>query len=415
MKIIRPFLLLGSLLFPLIILSQSEGLTSSPYSLYGLGVINQTSIGKNNSMGFSGLALPTETSINSLNPSNYALIPQNSFFYDIGITEEFNTYANAGDKEWKNTLNFSNIAFAFRITERLGAGISLIPYSDVGYSLLGLVSNIEGSNESFESNVSGLGGLNDFSFNVGYGLSDSFRLGIHGSFLFGKIEETETFTINTSYFQLNETTNYSGLRIGIGTQFDITNNFTIGSTVKLPISLKGNLTRSVNKTLDGTETLVVDGEADSISDFKLPLELGFGFSTKIKESLLLSVDYKKNFWSTTNQLENIGSYSDQNIYAIGLEYSIKQRGFTYWNRMKFRAGFNYEDGYLNVNDNKIDGFTITAGLGLPMGEISNSMINLSYAYGSRGQIQNILVKENYHSLTINFSLEDLWFRDRKIN
>ena len=346
MKIIRPFLLLGSLLFPLIILSQSEGLTSSPYSLYGLGVINQTSIGKNNSMGFSGLALPTETSINSLNPSNYALIPQNSFFYDIGITEEFNTYANAGDKEWKNTLNFSNIAFAFRITERLGAGISLIPYSDVGYSLLGLVSNIEGSNESFESNVSGLGGLNDFSFNVGYGLSDSFRLGIHGSFLFGKIEETETFTINTSYFQLNETTNYSGLRIGIGTQFDITNNFTIGSTVKLPISLKGNLTRSVNKTLDGTETLVVDGEADSISDFKLPLELGFGFSTKIKESLLLSVDYKKNFWSTTNQLENIGSYSDQNIYAIGLEYSIKQRGFTYWNRMKFRAGFNYEDGYL---------------------------------------------------------------------
>jgi len=83
--------------------------------------------------------------------------------------------------------------------------------------------------------------------------------------------------------------------------------------------------------------------------------------------------------------------------------------------MKFRAGFNYEDGYLNVNDNKIDGFTITAGLGLPMGEISNSMINLSYAYGSRGQIQNILVKENYHSLTINFSLEDLWFRDRKIN
>ncbi|WP_245978189.1 hypothetical protein [Flagellimonas taeanensis] len=109
--------------------SQSEGLTSSPYSLYGLGTINQTSIGQSNGLGYSGIAHRMDTGINNLNPANYALVPQNSFFYDIGVVGEYNNYSNRGDDESKTTFNFSNIAFAFRIANRLGAGISLIPYS----------------------------------------------------------------------------------------------------------------------------------------------------------------------------------------------------------------------------------------------------------------------------------------------
>jgi len=395
--------------------AQSEGLTSSPYSLYGLGIINQTSIGRSNAMGYSGIGLKTETEINNLNPSNFALIPQNSFFYDIGVVGEFNSYSNSSNNESKTTLNFSNLAFAFRITDRLGAGVTMVPYSDVGYTLLGLVSNIEGSSETFESNVTGLGGLNDLSFNVGYGLSDAFRVGVKASLLFGKIEENETFSISNSYFVLNEITNYSGFRFGLGMQYDITDKITLGSTVQLPVTLSGNLTRSVDKTLDGEEINVEDEETDNVSGFKLPLEIGFGMSAKILESLTLSADYKRNYWDNTHQSESIGTYTDQDIYAFGIEYLKNPRGFKYWERMRFRAGFNYDNGYLALNDSKIDGYTLTAGLGLPIGKASNSILNLSYAYGSKGQVQNILVKENYHTLTLNFSLEDLWFRQRKID
>ncbi len=402
-------------LFHAMVMAQSEGLTSSPYSLYGLGVINQTSIGKTNSMGYSGIGLKSTTDINNLNPSNYSLTPKNSFFYDIGVVGEFNSYSNKGDNESKTTLNFSNLAFAFRIADRLGAGVTLVPYSDVGYTLLGLVSNIEGSNETFESNVAGLGGLNDLSFNLGYGITDNLRVGGRASLLFGNIEETETFAISNSYFELNETTNYSGLRLGLGMQWDIFDKLTFGSTVQLPVNLKGNLTRSVYKTLDGSSITVEDEEADNVSDFKLPLELGFGFSTKIKESLILTADYKRNLWDATNQSESIGTYMDQDIYAFGLEFQRDPNGFKYGQRIRYRAGFNYDNGYLAINDNKIDGYTITAGIGLPVGFATNSVINLSYAYGSKGQIQNILVKENYHTLTLNLSLEDLWFRKRVID
>ena len=414
-KMTRFLPIMGLFLLQSIAFSQSEGLTSSPYSLYGLGIINQTSIGKSNGMGYTGIGLRSSTDINNLNPSNYALIPQNSFFYDIGVVGEFNSYSNKGDNESKTTLNFSNLAFAFRVANRLGAGISLVPYSDVGYSILGLVTNIEGSNETFESNVSGLGGLNDLSFNLGYGLSDAFRLGVKASLLFGNIEESEAFVISNSYFELNETTNYSGLRLGFGMQFDVTDKFTFGSTIQLPVTLKGNLSRSVYKTLDNIDVVVEDEEEDDVSDFKLPLELGFGFSAKLKKQWTVSADYKRNFWDATNQSENIGTYRDQDIYAMGLEYLNDLKGFKYWQRMRFRAGFNYDNGYLALNDSKIDGYTLTAGIGFPVGYATNSVINLSYAYGSKGQLQNILVKENYHTLTLNFSLEDLWFRKRVID
>nr|WP_293294525.1 hypothetical protein [Allomuricauda sp.] len=395
--------------------SQSEGLTSSPYSLYGLGAINQTSIGQSNGLGYSGIGLKVENGINNLNPANFALIPQNSFFYDVGIKGELNNYTNRGGNEAKTTLNFSNLAFAFRITDNLGAGITMIPYSDVGYSLLGLQSNIEGTNETFESNVSGLGGLSDLSMNLGYGLTENFRLGLKASFLFGNIEETESFVISSSYFELNETTNYSGFRLGLGAHLDITENITIGSSFQLPLSLKGNLTRSVSKTLDATDVLVDDGQNDDVSDFKLPMEIGFGISSRILESFTFCADYKKNFWDATDQSESIGTYMDQNIYALGLEYLKNPRGLKYGQRIRIRAGFNYDDGYLSMNDNKIDGYTFTFGLGLPMGRSLNSLINLSYSYGSKGYVQDILVQENYHSLSLNLSFEDLWFRKRKID
>ncbi len=402
-------------LVQMVALSQSEGLTSSPYSLYGLGTINQTSIGQSNALGYSGLAHRTDTGINNLNPANYALVPQNSFFYDVGVVAEYNSYSNRGDDESKTTFNFSNLAFAFRIANRLGVGISLIPYSDVGYTLLGLVSNIEGSDETFESNVSGIGGLNDLGINLGYGITDRLRLGVRTSVLFGNIEEKESFLISNSYFELNETTNYSAFRLGFGMQYDITDKISVGSTVQFPVTLTGNLTRSVSKTLDGQEIIVEDEENDDGSDFKLPLELGFGISTKIFKTFTLNADYKKNFWDATNQSESIGTYSDQDIYAIGLEYLNNSKGYKYWERIRYRAGFNYDNGYLALNDNKIDGYNITVGIGLPMGYAANSLINLSYAYGSKGQINNILVEENYHSITLNLSLEDLWFAKRKID
>ncbi|MCM4170764.1 hypothetical protein DHD32_04690 [Arenibacter sp. TNZ] len=395
------------------VLAQSEGLTSSPYSLYGLGAINQTSIGRTNGMGYSGLAMKSDTEINNLNPANFALTPQNSFFYDIGIRGKYNNYSNRINDESKATVNFSNLALAFRIADRLGAGIALVPYTDVGYTLVGVKTNIEGTEETFESNVSGLGGLSDLKINLGYGITDKLRFGASFSVLFGKIEEEESFQIYNSAFVSTEDTNYSGARFGLGMQYDLTKNITLGSTVQFPTSLKGSVRRSVIKSLDAVEITVEEDESNTVADFKMPMELGVGLSTKFLKSFTLNADYKKNYWSDTGQSENIGEYADQDIYALGLEFVRNSSSYKYNQRIRYRTGFNYDTGYLSINDAKIDGYNFTAGVGLPIGRGNNSMLNLSYSYGSTGLIENILIKENYHVLTVNFSLEDLWFKKRK--
>tara|TARA_R110002020_G_scaffold117986_1_gene269633 strand:+ start:30912 stop:32138 length:1227 start_codon:yes stop_codon:yes gene_type:complete len=395
--------------------AQSEGLTSSPYSLYGLGVINQTSIGRSNGLGYTGIGMKSATDINNLNPANFALTPKNSFFYDVGVRGAYNSYGNRVEGESKASLNFSNLAFAFSIVEGLGMGISLVPYSDVGYSILGIGTNIEGSTETFESNVTGVGGLNDLKLNLGYSLTPSLRLGLGASFLFGNIEEKESFVVSGSSFVLEETTNYSGARLGLGAQYDIGERFSLGTTVQLPVSLKGTLKRSVLKTLDLTEVEVEDETPDEVSNFKLPMELGLGISAKVFPFLMVNMDYKRNFWEATDQSENTGTYEDQDIFGIGLEFLKNEKGRKLADRIRYRAGFNFDNGYLAIDDVKIESYGITAGVGLPLNPYNNSMINLSYSYGATGKLQNTLIREDYHLLTLNLSLEDLWFAKRKIN
>ncbi|EIJ40043.1 membrane protein [Galbibacter orientalis] len=396
--------------------AQSESLTSSPYSLYGLGVINQSSIGKVNGMGFTGIAMKSNGYINNLNPASYSVIPQNSFLFDVGGKAEMNTYANKNNSENNSSFNFSNIAIAFPINSKMGMGLTLIPYSQVGYSLIGLETNIEGSTETFESNISGNGGLNEFTGNFGYSLIPRISLGMSASVLFGNIQENEDFSISSASFSLEEETAYSGVQLGFGTQIDVLKNLTIGSTIKLPTTLNGNLKRSTYKTLEYNSITIEDQAEDDAADFKLPMQFGLGFSSRLfNNQLTINGDYKKSFWDNTNQTDHIGTYTDQNIYGIGLEYTNGARNKSYFKRISYRAGFNYDDGYLEINNSKISNYSITGGLGLPISNRNNSTLNISYSYGTKGLVKNILVKENYHLITVNLNLHDFWFVKRLVD
>ena len=66
-------------------------------------------------------------------------------------------------------------------------------------------------------------------------------------------------------------------------------------------------------------------------------------------------------------------------------------------------------------DQKISKYGLSLGIGFPLNKQDKSMINLSYSYGTQGNINNGLIKENFHLLSLNFSFEDLIFVTRKFN
>ncbi len=387
-----------------------NSLSSSPYSLYGLGLTNELNTGKTNALGHAGIAIPSNDGINSLNPASYSTIPKYSFFFDVGVKIQKETLVDSNGDEPRLNANFSNIAIAFPINKKSGLGVSLIPYTNVGYTILDIESNIEGSTDTFTTNVFGSGGLNDFKISYGYALFPKFRLGVSGSVLFGEIKETESNIINNELISLNESNTYSGLRFNAGFQYDITKKLSFGSTVTLPTTLGGSQNTTILQS-DGS-TLEIE---DDLDDFKLPLELGFGLYYKFNEQYSFNFDYKYNFWETTNQSDRVGTYVDQEFFGLGLEYTPRKEGLKYWQRIRYRAGFNFDNGNLSIHDQRIKNYAFNVGLGLPFQRKRNSMLNISYSYGQQGLVSNGLIKENYHLLSLNLSLEGLWFIKPKFN
>ncbi len=400
-------------LMPLGTLAQLNNLTGSPYSLFGLGVRTNSNIGKNNALGKGGYALEATDFINNFNPAAFAGIPKKNFLFDIGILTELSRIESGNNDERRLAGNISSIAIAASIDKNSGFGLTLDPLSDVGYAVVGIESNIEGSLDSFVSSIFGSGGISDLKLSYGYRINDYVKAGIGLSYLFGNITETERINAGVSSLTVEETNVYNGGRVEVGLQGKFSNTFSFGTRWQLPTALNGKRDRSIQKIIDlvpAPSTVENTNDVD-IPNFDLPLEVSTGVAFRPLPNLNFNLDYTKSYWNATDQSDNIGDFVDQDIVAIGAEYMKDPDSFRYWERIQFRAGFNYDSGYLEVNNEAINSFSITGGIGFPVGR---SRLNLAYTYRESGSSNGILVQEAFNTININFSLRDFWFLKRKV-
>jgi len=88
-----------------------------------------------------------------------------------------------------------------------------------------------------------------------------------------------------------------------------------------------------------------------------------------------------------------------------LRKSINGRGYVSW------VGARFEETGIVLNNQPIEDFGITFGLGLPVGGVSK--INIAVELGQLGTLDGGLIKENYTNIMLGFSLSDIWFIKRK--
>jgi hypothetical protein len=74
---------------------------------------------------------------------------------------------------------------------------------------------------------------------------------------------------------------------------------------------------------------------------------------------------------------------------------------------------NFDTGYLEIDGKRVNNAAISFGISLPI-ENTFSAVNISYSYGQKGRVADNLIKENYHKLSLNLSLDGIWFVKRKI-
>ena len=406
-------------LFTLLILSnsyalvaQTNSLTGSPYSVFGLGVQTNSNLAGFSGFGNTGIAYQGGSLLNPYNPAALASIEAKSFLFDIGLNTEISTLSNRSNDERRISSNFSSVAMAFNASGNWGVGFTLVPATNVGYTLLGIEGDIEGSEETFTSNVVGSGGVNKIKLDYGQRILNGLNFGLEASYLFGTIDENENIRLENSGLIITEENMYSGFQLGFGAQYRFNEKVTLGATNKFQSILKGSQNRYVIKSLNTINSIVEDEEDIAIDDFTFPFQFGIGLSTSYVPNLTLNIDYSKKLWSATEQSDAIGDYTDQSTFGVGGEYIPNKNGFKYWQRINYRAGFNYDSGNLEVNDISIDQYKYTLGLGLPIGK-GNSMINISYNFINNGVVDGILIEENTHLLNINLTLKDVWFLKRQ--
>ena len=396
-------------------IAQTNRLTGSPYSLFGLGIETGSNVGKNAALGRAGYALYGQDFINLENPASFGTQSKNRFIFDIGFLGELSSLENANTEENRLASNFSSLAFLASVDEHSSFGLSLSPYSDVGYSLVGIESNVEGSFDQFVSNIFGTGALNGLTLSYGRSFWNRIRLGAKVTYLFGSIEETEAVFAGISGLTVVEESSYRGLQLGLGLQTDIASYLSYGFTVNFPTELSGNQDRIVQKTLDLVQS-PVESETDiDLDPFDLPFEINNGILVKPWQQLSLNLDYSLKFWEATGQTDNVGDFINQSVFSGGAEFIANSEGFKYFQRVQLRAGMFYDTGYLSIRGEDISSMGFSFGIGFPLSRRTGSRINLSYTNIARGSTNGILVDENINSVNLNITLKDIWFLKRKID
>ena len=392
--------------------SFSQSISSSPYSLYGLGSLYESDFGSIPAIGSSGIALPSNRFINNLNPASLGFMYQNHFLFDIGGKAIFSSYENNSKKENRNNLQFSHIAFAFPVSPKSAFSLALKPYSSSTFKISNLSLPIQDSQENYTLNATGTGGLNDFDISYGYRIGKKIALGLSTSILFGNTTDDRDYTIANSITNIYKKIYYNGVRATLGGQFKVDSTFTLGMNLKSPTKINATKVQSVTSVFNSGSLAIESEVASDTDDYYMPLEIGVGLSKVFKNNLNMTLDYGKGLWNSTNQSDLYGNFVNQDKFALGFSYSKSKNIRSYYDRIQYSTGLNYDTGYLEVDNKRINSMSFSLGVSLPI-ENTFSALNISYSFGQKGRISDGLIKENYHKLSLNLGLDGIWFVKRK--
>ncbi|WEK36733.1 MAG: hypothetical protein P0Y53_04395 [Candidatus Pseudobacter hemicellulosilyticus] len=406
---------------------------NSPYSRYGLGDLVPTQNMATRGIGGVSAAYFDQTSINFVNPASYGRLQ--STILDIGV--EWNTRTlKATDPVRKfnsYSPNISYVQLAFPIKKNGGWGINLglRPITRINYKITDQDSLYRpGFTDTLDVNTlyEGSGGTYQAHVGTGFRIARNFTAGINVGYTFGsKDYSTKTTLVDTStfYYKSNHQrrTSYGGFLFNAGLQYVAKLN----KSTFLQMGVYGNLEQNFNAKEDyrvhtfeynangGIDTIDNASRQDIDGKIKYPASYGAGLILNKPGKFLIGVDYVMQKWSDYRFYDQKDLVDDSWELRIG-GMLAPSGGKTYWTNVGYRAGFNFGQDYIFVNEKELKKWGMSLGVALPMRKPAYtnqfSVINITAEYGQRGNNDNP-IRENYFRLGVGFSLTDIWFLKRK--
>lgn len=414
--------------------AMAQSTSSSPYSRFGLGDLQEPLLPQNRAMG--GIAVGIQQlggyhNINVVNPASYSAIRLT--VVDIGAYANLTTLSNSSLKEKSNNFRMSHLALAIPVSKRSALSFGLLPYSDLGYRFKNQVQ-IDTNNVDYI--YSGAGGLSKAYLGYGFGIGSNLNLGFNVSYIFGGLKQfrsTEFPELNGAINSRIENNNsVGGLNYDYGLQYSINitdeSRFILGysgtASTKLNSKNKYVATQYMKNFSTGDESAAADTILFRQSDnekINLPLIHRFGISYEKLNKFLIGADFTMGQWSKFSIDGQNGGLNNSMSAAIGAQIIPNINSInSYLDLIDYRVGLRYDKTYITVSGTDIKQYAATFGLGLPLisdrsGRITFSKVNFSTEIGKRGTLTNNLVKENFINFSLGFTLNDKWFQKYKFD
>jgi len=422
----RKLILALALLLPAFVATSQVNI-SSPYSIFGIGNLYGVSSQMNMALGGASTAFSSPYFINPANPASYMAFDTNSFVFDAAFNLRSATLKTIDQSQKTKFGTLSNLYFGFPVTKWWRASLGVMPYSNVGYEMQG--SQVVTDIGKMVSVYKGSGGLNKAYIGSAFSPVKNLSVGINMSYLFGNIVKERALTFpdsgNYANTMVKSSARLSKLNYDLGLiyrknlkegrfiQMGLTFNpkqSVDGKSDQIAYSYAYNYSTNLEQIKD-----TVSYEAGQNSEVILPTAIGAGFMLGSTNRWFATADVNYQKWSEFRYLGNNPGLKDNLRISVGGQYRPSPVDIgKYYERINYRAGFRFEQSYLEIQNTRINDFGVSFGVGLPMKK-SKSTINIAMELGTQGTTNNGLIKEKYMRVTIGSALQERWFIKRRIN
>lgn len=407
-----------------------SNLTNSPYTRYGFGKLGSVGNAATKAMGELGVVGYSNSYTNLYNPASLVGIDTLTCLVEAGLNGEWQFSQEKGQSASKFNAGFNYLSIHFPLWRNFAGALSLTPYSMVGYyygaeEKEGLESPlIKNDTLIYDNYYKGTGGLQRVMMSVGWRpintKTQTLSVGLNLGYIFGSVNHAGLISISSGQAEstaVSRSFSASGIEMGLGIQYfrrlSATKSLMFGMTyyMQSPLRINSeNIAYSAGDTINVTDKFWM----------KSPTKLGFGVSYIVDRKLQVGAEFTFDNWSKVAGLDANLQKTDgiyQNIYkfAAGVEYQPSVFNQNYFKTCRYRAGANVKKSYIETYGSQNTEFTISAGLGMPIGLTARrrSLINLAVEYTHVQPSKSDMLKEDYVNLVFGFTFNEImFFRNR---
>ena len=396
---------------------------NSPYSRYGLGNMKQTENVSNRGMGGVSIADDNSLIANPTNPATYTGLKMTSYQFSVEGSSVNIKNTSGANRTGAATINYVNIGFA--LSKKIGMSFGLLPQTRSKYQMQDVISlsNVSQITRTYY----GGGGLQKIYVGAAYKIKD-ISLGFNTGYNFGNItnttesEFTDTLKILSSFNSARYT--MGGLFWQVGALMNKTINEDY--TVKIGFSYTGKQSIRANRDQEWGSyvgelaspdySFNLDSLREQRSKIILPSNLGVGVMLKNGDYWQVGADFTTSNWSNYSYDAKADSTNRTWYVKVGgsITPDVNSINNTF-KRMTYRIGAYHGQDIFRFKNEPMKRSAITAGFGYPIRRtnLSIGQINFALEIGSRGTINNGLIKETYNRFCVGLTLNDKWFVKRK--